>query len=76
MQEVKDPLENLCKLLERIVRQSDEIRFLRNRVDFLERQDELQRIIIRSTFVNQRREKKHNTVTRDQSHERRRRRYV
>ena len=56
--EKKDPLENLCKLLEKLVLLTDENRFLKNRVDFLERQDELQRIIIRSTFVGQRREKK------------------
>ena len=65
----KDPLENLCKLLEKLVILGDENRFLKNRVDFLERQDELQRIIIRSTFVGQRREKKTlaNAVSLDQA---------
>ena len=49
MQEPKDPLENLCVILDRLARLDDENKFLKNRVDFLERQDALQRIIINST---------------------------
>ena len=33
--EPKDPLENLCKILERLTRLDDENKFLKNRVDFL-----------------------------------------
>jgi hypothetical protein len=51
LQEPKDPLENLCKILDRLAKLDDENKCLKTRVDFLERQDALQRIIINSTFA-------------------------
>ena len=51
LQEPKDPLENLCKILDRLAKLNDENKCLRTRVDFLERQDALQKIIINSTFA-------------------------
>ena len=51
LQEPKDPLENLCKILDRLAKLDDENKCLKTRVDFLEKQDALQRIIINSTFA-------------------------
>ena len=63
-QEPKDPLENLCKILERLAKLDEENKQLKTRIDFLERQDALQKIIINSTFGQ-----KYKTEKEDWDHE-------
>ena len=68
-QEPKDPLENLCIILEKLSRLSDENKRLRERVDFLERQDALQQIIINSTLNTKYDKQKEACITREESWE-------
>ena len=53
--EPRDPLENMCKILDRLASLREENKKLRDRVDSLERQNALQRILINSQKFNDRR---------------------
>ena len=57
-------MENLCKILERLAKLDEENKQLKTRIDFLERQDALQKIIINSTFGQ-----KYKTEKEDWDHE-------
>ena len=64
LQECNDPLTNLSKIFDRLLRLDDENKKLKDRIDFLERQDALQRIIINTTFSStfQRKKNKHSKM--------------